>query len=127
MVVKVVGHYGTALQIHHRLTQGDLQLPTIFNVFFDTVIRQWVTVVGRYQEGAGQEGLVKSIQALLALFYFNDSLVVSPKSARLQEAFNALTSLFDHLSRRINKGNTVIMACRSCHTLHARLMDDYNR
>ena len=57
---------------------------------------------GGGQEGAVQEGLGTSIQALSALFYANDGLVAFPKSARLQGAFNALTGLFDHVGLRTN-------------------------
>ena len=49
-----------------------------------------MTVVGGPQEGDGREGLVTSIQALLALFYADNGLVASPESARLQGEFNAL-------------------------------------
>ena len=86
----------------------------MFNVVVDAFIRHWVTVVGRTQEGAKQEGLGTSIQALLELFYANDGLVVSPESARLQRASDALTGLFDEVGLRTNRGKTASMACRPC-------------
>ena len=92
--------------------------PTIFNVVIYAVIQYLVTVVPPPQEGAGKESLGISIQALLALFYANDVSVASPKSARLQGAFDALTGLFDLVDLRTNKGKTVSMTCRPCHTPH---------
>ena len=50
---------------------------------------------GGGQEGAGQEGLGMSIQALSVLFYADNGLIASPKSARLQGAFKSLTGLFE--------------------------------
>ena len=56
--------------------------PTIFNVVFDAFIRHWAKVVPPSpQESAGQEGLGMSIQALMLLFYADEGLVASPKSA----------------------------------------------
>ena len=64
----------------------------------DAGIQHWVTVVPPTpQEGYGQEGLGTSIQALLSLFYADDELVTSPKSACLRGAFDVLTGLFDHV------------------------------
>ena len=37
------------------MTQGDPLSPTIFNVFMDSIIRHWVTVVSAIEAGA--EGL----------------------------------------------------------------------
>ena len=71
------------------------------------------------KEGAGQEGLGTSSQALSVLFYADDRLVTSPKSACLQEAFDTLTNFFDQVGLCTNKGNTVSMACQPCHTSHA--------
>ena len=117
----------SSLQSHCGVTQGKPLSPMIFNVFVDAVIRHWVTVVGGGQEGAGQEGLGTSIPALSSLLYANGGLVVSPYSARLQGAFNALTGLFGRVGPFTNKGKTVSMACRPCHTLHAWSMEAYTR
>ena len=85
------------------VTQGDPLSPTIFNVVVDAVIKHWVKVVGGWQEGAGQEGLGMSIQALPALFYGDGVLVASPESACLQGAFDALKGLFNHVGLRTNE------------------------
>ena len=74
MASKAGGQYGPVFQSHRRVTQGFPLSPIIFNVDVDTIIRHWTTVVGYSQGGAGQ-GLGKSIQTLLALFYADDGLV----------------------------------------------------
>ena len=108
MAAKAGGCYGPTFQSHCGLTQGDPLSPTIFNMVIDSVIRHWVKVVRGPQEGARQEGLGTSIQALSALFYTNDVLFLSPESARLQGAFDALTGLFNRLGLRTNKRKTVL-------------------
>ena len=77
------------------------------------------------QEGAVQEVLGKSIQDLSALFYADDGLVTSPESAQLQVAFNPLTGIFGRVGLRSNKVNTVGMAYRPCHILHAWSTEAY--
>ena len=84
MAAKVGGHYGTTFQRQCGVTQRGPLSPKIINVVVDTVIRNWVTVVRDPQDGAGQEVLGTSIQALLALFYAKDGLVSSPESACLK-------------------------------------------
>ena len=70
-----------------------------------------MTVVGVLQEGTRQAGLGTSIHALLAIFYVDDVLVASPKSACLQELFDALTSFFERVGLRKNEGKIVKTAC----------------
>ena len=60
-----------------------------------------------------------SIQDLLALFYAGDGLVVLPKSARLQGAFNALMGLFDWVGLHTNNGKAVSISCQLCHNPYA--------
>ena len=45
VTAKVGGHYRTTFQSHHRVTQGDPLLPTIFKLVVYAIIRHWVTVV----------------------------------------------------------------------------------
>ena len=63
-----------------------------------------MTVVPPTHKGAGQEGLGTSIQDLLALFYADDGLVVSPYITLLQGALDALTGLFDYVGLQANEG-----------------------
>ena len=127
MAAKSGGHYGTAFQIHHGVTQGNPLSPTIFNMVVDTVIRHWVAVVGGPQEGSILEGLGTSIQDLLALFYAYDVLVASPESTHLQEVFDALTGLFNHVGIQTNEGNTVGIEYMPCHTPQEWSMEAYTR
>ena len=59
------------------------------------------------------------------LFYANDGLVASPKSSRIQAAFDVLTGLFDHVGIMKNEGKTVIMACHPCKNPHAWSTEAY--
>ena len=72
----------------------------------DAVIRKWATLVGGTQEGAGQEVLGMSIQALSVLFYVDDGLVTSPGLCT-------------------NKVKKVSMACRPFHTPRAWSIESY--
>ena len=74
--------------------------------------------MGGNQEGDGQEGLGKSIQALKVIFYADDRIFALPESALLHGAFDTLTGLFDRVGLHTNKVNMVIMACQPCHTPH---------
>ena len=103
MEAKSEGHYGPVFQSHYGVTQGYPLSPKIFNVVVDAIIRHLVTVEEVPHEGDIQEGLVLSIQTLLALFCANDGLVASPESARIQGAFDTLTGLFDRVGLHTNK------------------------
>ena len=103
MAAKARGNYRPVFQSHHGVTQRDPLSPTIFNVVVDSAIRHLVTVAEVPHEGDIQEGLVLSIQTLLALFCANDGLVASPESARIQGAFDTLTGLFDRVGLHTNK------------------------
>ena len=61
----------------------------------------------------------------MAFFYADDGLVASPESARLQGDFDVLMSLFSQVGLNNNKGKTVIMDFRPCHTPHAWSMEAY--
>ena len=45
MVTKAGGYFGHPVKWYQGFTQGDPLPPTILNVFVNTVIRHWVTVV----------------------------------------------------------------------------------
>ena len=66
-----------------------------------------------------------SIQALSTIFYVDEGLVTSPKSALLQGAFVDLTCLFAYMGLWNNKGKTVNMACFTYHTPHAWSVEAY--
>ena len=54
MVARVGRYYGTHLKGHQEVTQWVLLSPTILNMLFDVVIRNWVTMVTG--EEAGPDG-----------------------------------------------------------------------
>ena len=59
------------------------------------------------------------------IFYSNDGLFTSPKSARLQGEFDALMGLFDCVSLQTNEKKTMHMECWTCHTSQAFSMYAY--
>ena len=86
-----------------------------------------MVVVGVPHEGAGQEVLGTSIQALSALLYAGDGLIAFSKSAHVQGEFEALMGLFEHVGLQTNEVKTVSMACWICRTPHAWSMVAYNQ
>ena len=93
---------GNSPSYHHRgVTHGGPLPPTIFNVVFDAVIWYWVTLLGGSQGDNGQ-GLRESIKTLMVLLYANYGLAASSDIARLQGAFDVLTSLFDQVGLQTN-------------------------
>ena len=121
------GGYWPAFQRHRGVTQGDPLSPTIFNMIFYAFIQHWAKILGEAQEGSRKEGPGMSIQDLSALFYANDGLVASTKSARLQGSFDNLTGLFGRVGLRTNKGKTVSMAFCPCHTPQSWSLEAYTR
>ena len=112
-----------------RVTLGSSGVPTTthnFNVVFDTLIHHWMTVVEKSWEVSGKEGLVATIQDLLALFYASEFFIASTESAPLQESFDALTGLFECVGIRTNKRNIVSMSCWPCHITKAYSKEAYN-
>ena len=57
----------------------------IFNVVFDAVLWHWVVVV--LEEESGPDGFGRVMQNMAALFYANNSFLVSTRYERLQQAF----------------------------------------
>ena len=112
-----------------RVTLGSSGVPPFthnFNVVFDTFIHHWMTVVEKSREGSGKEGLVTTIQALLAIFYASEFFIASTESSPLQESFDALTGLFECVGIRTNKRNIVSMSCWPCHITQSWSKEAYN-
>ena len=106
MVVRAGGYNGTAFGGERGVTQGDPLSPTIFNVVVDAVVRHWVNGTVEARGETGREGRHQA-----ALFYADDSMVVSSNPAWLQGAFTTLVGLFDRVGLRTNVGKTVSMVC----------------
>ena len=58
----------------------------------DTVICHWVMLV--VGEEAGTDAFGRAVQWLLALFYYKNGLLDSPRPAQIQTALDVLTGLF---------------------------------
>ena len=100
-IVEIAGqYYGAPFKGHQGATQGDTLSPTIFNMVVDAVIHHWVTLVEG--EDAGTEVFRQVIQWLAVLFYTENGLLNSPRPARLQEALENLTRLFDRVGFQTN-------------------------
>ena len=107
MVARAGGYFGLPLKGYCGMTQGDPLSPTLFNVVVDAFIRHWVTVVDPTEDGMERLGL--QIRDLVWYLYADDGLVTLTQPERLQRAFDVLTGLFDWVSLRTNKRNTVSM------------------
>ena len=80
MMAKSGGYFGRPFKGCQGFTQGDPLFPTIFNVFVDSVIHHWVTVVMPTEAGTG--GLVLTIINLVAYLCASDGQAgpVRPKN-----------------------------------------------
>ena len=112
MVTRAGRYYGKAFKGVRGVTQGDPLSPTIFNVVVDAVVRHWIDRIFGEAEEKGETGREGRHQ--LAIFYANDSMVVSSDPALLQGAFSALVAIFNRVGLRTNVGKTVSMACHPC-------------
>ena len=112
MVARLAGYYGTAFGGERGLTQSDPLSPTIFNVVVDAVVRHWVNGLVDEAEAKGETGREGRHQS--AIFYADDSMVVSSDPAWLQGAFTALVAIFDRVGLTTNVGKTFSMVCHSC-------------
>ena len=112
MVARAGGYYGEAFKGERGVTQGDPLSPTIFNVVVDTVVRHWIEGIVDEAEEKGETGREGRHQS--AIFYADDSMVVSSDPALLQGAFSALVAIFNRVGLRTNVGKTVSMACHPC-------------
>ena len=92
MVARKGHYYGTPFKGHQWFTQGDPLSPTIFKMVVDTVICHWVMLV--VGEEAGTDAFGRAVQWLLALFYYKNGLLDSPRPAQIQTALDVLTGLF---------------------------------
>ena len=118
-------YYGLPFKGYSGVTQLYPLSPTLFNVFFDTIIRHWVTVVEAKEEG--MEGLGMLIQDLAAYFYADGELFALKKPERLQRVFDFLTGLFDRVSLIANTRKTVSMAFQPYHTPDRISLEAYER
>ena len=112
MVARTGGYYGTEFGGERGVTHGDLLYSTIFNVVVDAVVRHWVNRLVDEAEEKGETGREGRHQS--AVFYSDDSMVVSLDPAWHQGAFNALVAIFDRVGLLTNVGKVVSMVCHPC-------------
>ena len=78
------------------------------------VILHWATVVARDKSGPEVFRIVVKTRNMK--FYADDSLLASPRPARLQEALDVLMCLFYWVGLRKNVDKMVGMICQPCRT-----------
>ena len=78
----------------------------------DAVVRNWVNRLVNEAEGKGETGREGRHQS--AVFYTDDGMVVSSDPAWLQDAFNALVSIFNRVGLLTNVRKMVSMVCHPC-------------
>ena len=64
------------------MTQGDLLLPTIFNVVVESVVRHWISLVAGGAEG--HDGWGRDVRHRANFFHVDDGLVASTDPVWMQ-------------------------------------------
>jgi hypothetical protein len=104
VVAKQGGHFGAAFPATRGVTQGDIVSPTIFNIVVDATVRYWLTLV--LDDGSEFEGLGRTVQEQLVLFYADDGLLASRNPEWLQMVLSHLCELFERMGLRTNVQKT---------------------
>ena len=120
--------------------QGELLLPTIFNVVVDAVVRHWEYLMEEGYGGddsdrrSGNEAAQLERQTIMVrddrqrrteeghiwlkvqddILYADNGMVASTDLGWLQTAFETLMGLFDRLVLKTNPAKTVGMVCHPC-------------
>ena len=113
MVDKARGYYSPHFKGYRGVTEGDLLLPTIFNIVVKSVIHHQAMVVLVTEVGA--EGLGVSVHKLAEYFLLDDGLVMLTQLERPKREFDVIADLFDRYIIWTNTRRTVRVACQPCH------------
>jgi hypothetical protein len=92
------------------ITQGGPLSTKLFNIFVDSVVREWVRLLeedGDYKEGK----LAALTSTFFANFYVHDAYLASWDAGCLQHAFTLLVDLFQHVGLQTNTSKTQTMIC----------------
>ena len=126
--------------------QGELLLPTIFNVVVDAVVRHWEYLMEEGYGGddsdrrSGNEAAQLERQTIMVrddrqrrteeghiwlkvqddILYADNGMVASTDLGWLQTAFETLMGLFDRLVLKTNPAKTVGMVCHPCRAVGVR-------
>lgn len=94
----------------HGITQGDLVLPTIFNIVVDAIICYWLLTISPddSQALAGMQWTVKDNQVF---FYADDGLIASCSHEFLHSVIDYLVPIFVHIGLQTNTSKTKHMMC----------------
>ena len=114
MVAQVEKYFGTPFMGYCGVTQGDPPSTTIFNVAVDEFLRHCFTLGATMEEAvelgrSGTKGFGQDVQQLLAHFYADYGLLSLTWTECLQQKFDALTELLDHVVLRANEEKMIIM------------------
>ena len=80
----------------------------------DAFFRHWVNGLVDKAEAKGETE--REVRHQSAIFYADDSMVISSDPAWLQGAFTALVAIFDRVGLMTNFRKTVSMVCHPCQT-----------
>jgi Reverse transcriptase (RNA-dependent DNA polymerase) len=100
----------------------------MFNILMDNVIRYWLQLVIEDEGEASTTGLGLTVAERLALFYADDGLIASTNTQWLQQALDALVTLFRRIGLETNVAKTKMMTCLLHHTaIHRRIHPPHDR
>jgi hypothetical protein len=108
------------------VTQGGLLLDKLFNVMVNAVVREWLQILREESELEGEE-LDKMMDALLAIFYIDDTYIVAQNPIFLQRAIDGLVSTFECVGIKTNITKTIAMICNPGKIPLQLLADSYRR
>ena len=119
MVARAECYCGTPFRGQQGVTLRGRLSPTIFNMVVEAVIRHWVVLV--MGEEAVSDSFGRLIQCLVAFFYAHNSLIDSPRPARIQADLDVFMVLFDRVGLHTTVNKTVEMLCHPCHIVFGNL------
>eukprot|EP00978_Attheya_sp_CCMP212_P016906 scaffold44614_cov73-Attheya_sp.AAC.3 len=113
IVAKASGYHGESFSATQGVTQGDPVSPTIFNIMVDAVVRYWLSLV--CGENVAANGLGYEVKEKYVIFYADHGLLLSCNQEWVQESFDILIGIFEHVGLRTNTSKTNAMICMPGH------------
>jgi Reverse transcriptase (RNA-dependent DNA polymerase)/Ulp1 protease family, C-terminal catalytic domain len=102
------GFHGPIIRPHSGNTQGGIFSPNAFNIQIDSVIRHWLHLTLN-SDSPTHQGLGRSVEHILALFYADDGCISTQDHEWLQHALNVLSQLFQRIGLYTNTQKTALM------------------
>ena len=100
LACRASGYYGRIFKAWRGVTQGGPLSPTIFNLMIDAIVRELM----RQLEEQGAD--TADIREIVACFYADDGLIAARDPTTLQDAIDALITLFERAGLKTNTGKT---------------------